>query len=253
MKEREMQELLWNHPDKLLNEPLTQFRWEPSSAIGRADLIFTDRLGRLLVVEVKRGKLARGAINQLVDYFGMVKREFPDKPVELMVVANSIPEERRVACEKLNIDYQEIPEKKFRDVAEEVGYTFTSEQIRSDERHEPSPSQYFSPVLKQRQGGSATRETAWYYWVSPDGEKCLLAFVNAKGSCSVRAFDAEMGSAYKKPKNQRGNYREVYKECLQSAIPLPARPKVNLDKNCKARLPGPVLDELRRQILKSAR
>ena len=128
MTEREMEDLLWNHPDKLLNERFTQFKRQPSSHVGRADLIFKDRLDRLVVVEIKRGKLGRGAIEQLHDYFGMVKKEFPDEPVELMVVANSIPEERRLACEKLDIEWREISDKKFRDVAEEVGYEFESEK-----------------------------------------------------------------------------------------------------------------------------
>jgi hypothetical protein len=132
MVEREMQELLWEHPEKLLNEPLAKFRWEASSPVGRADLVFTDRLDRLLVVEVKKGALPRGAIDQLHDYFGMVKREFPDQPVELMVVANRIPEERRLACEKYEIEAREIPEKKFRDVAQEVGYELASEKQNQD-------------------------------------------------------------------------------------------------------------------------
>lgn len=64
----EKEDLLWNHPEKFLNEPLTQFRRQPSSAVGRADLIFEDRIGRLLIIELKKGTLERGAIPQLVDY-----------------------------------------------------------------------------------------------------------------------------------------------------------------------------------------
>ena len=123
-----MEDLLWEHPDKFLHEPLTQFRRQQRSGVGRCDVIFEDRLGRLLVIELKRGRLERGAIDQLHDYFGMVKQEFPEKPVELMVVANLIPAERRLACEKYDIEPREISEKRFRDVAEEVGYCFASEQ-----------------------------------------------------------------------------------------------------------------------------
>ena len=57
MVEREMQELLWRYPERFLNEPLTQFAWETQSNVGRADLVFEDRHGRLLIIEVKRGKL----------------------------------------------------------------------------------------------------------------------------------------------------------------------------------------------------
>lgn len=127
MNEREMQELLWRYPDRFLNEPLRQFEREASSDVGRADLVFEDRHGRLLVIEVKRGKLPRGAIDQLLDYFGMMKLKFRDKPVELMVVANIIPPERQLACESRDIECRAISEKKFRDIAAEVGYVFASE------------------------------------------------------------------------------------------------------------------------------
>lgn len=248
MTEREMEDLLWNHPDKLLNERFTQFKRQPSSHVGRADLIFKDRLDRLVVVELKRGKLGRGAIEQLHDYFGMVKKEFPDEPVELMVVANSIPEERRLACEKVDIEWREISEKKFRDVAEEVGYIFDSEKssLAGNEQERIVPT--FSSPAKAKHGGSGTRETTWYFWVNPDGKRYFLAFVNAKGSCSIRPFDAETGAAFKKPKNPKGDYREVYKSYVQSGIHLPVNPNVNLDRDCKSRLPSPILAELKRQI-----
>lgn len=146
MIERDMQELIWRYPDRLLNEPLKQFAWETSSEVGRADLVFEDRHGRLLIVEVKRGKLPRGAIDQLLDYFGMMKEKFPEKPVELMVVANVIPSQRRLTCESRDIECREISEKIFRDLAAEIGYRFTSEQGLSIESPEhqstiPNPSE----------------------------------------------------------------------------------------------------------------
>lgn len=122
-----MQELLWLYPERFLNEQLKQVAWEPPSAVGRADLVFEDRHGRLLVIEVKHGKLPRGAIDQLLDYFGMMKQRFPNKPVELMVVANTIPAERRLTCESRDIECREISERMFRDVAAEFGYRFASE------------------------------------------------------------------------------------------------------------------------------
>lgn len=128
MFEKEMQELLWQYPERFLNEPLKQVGWESSSPVGRSDLVFEDRHGRLLIIEVKRGKLPRGAIDQLLDYFGMMKQKYPGKPVELMVVANEIPSERKIACESRDIECRPISEKTFRDVAAEVGYKFASEE-----------------------------------------------------------------------------------------------------------------------------
>jgi hypothetical protein len=133
MTEREMQELLWRYPERLLNEPLKPYAWETSSpVVGRADLVFEDRHSRFLIVEVKRGTLPRGAIDQLLDYFGMMKARFPEKAVELMVVANTIPPERKLICQNYNIECREISEKTFRDLAAEVGYSFASEANTSD-------------------------------------------------------------------------------------------------------------------------
>jgi hypothetical protein len=128
MLESEMEDLLWLYPDKFFREPLKQFRRQPRSReVGRADLVFEDRLERLLVVEIKRGQLQRGAIDQVHDYFGMMKHEFPNKSVEMMVIAQSIPLERKVALDRYNIEYREISDKRFREVALEMGYLFQSE------------------------------------------------------------------------------------------------------------------------------
>jgi hypothetical protein len=153
MVEREMQELLWQHPERFLNEPMKQVAWEASSDVGRADLVFEDKHGRLLIIEVKRGKLPRGAIDQLLDYFGMMKQRFPDRPVELMVVANSIPSERRLTCESRDIECREISEKTFRDVAVEVSYTFISEAGVPQPVPEPLAREH-SPARTTNMGAS---------------------------------------------------------------------------------------------------
>jgi hypothetical protein len=43
MVEREVQELIWKHPERFFNEPRKRIAWEASSGIGRADLVFEDR------------------------------------------------------------------------------------------------------------------------------------------------------------------------------------------------------------------
>jgi hypothetical protein len=45
MVEREVQELIWKHPERFFNEPRKRIAWEASSGIGRADLVFEDRHG----------------------------------------------------------------------------------------------------------------------------------------------------------------------------------------------------------------
>jgi hypothetical protein len=149
---------LWRYPERFLNEPLEPFLRETSSDVGRADLVFKDRHGRFLVIELKRGKLPRGAIGQLLDYFGMMKRRFPEKPVELMVVANVIPPERRLTCESRDIECREIAEKAFRDVAADVGHTFASESSTS---RLPSDAPASPPSLGHTDGQEGTGR--WSY------------------------------------------------------------------------------------------
>ena len=84
MIEREMQELVWRYPERLLNEQgLKQLHWEEPSSVGRSDLVFEDRHGGILVIELKRGQLSRPAAYQLLDYFGTMKERYPGKAVHL--------------------------------------------------------------------------------------------------------------------------------------------------------------------------
>jgi hypothetical protein len=163
MVEREMQELLWRYPERFLNEPLKQFAWETSSDVGRADLVFEDRHARLPVIEVKHGKLPRGAVDQLLDYFGMMKQRFPDKAVELTVVANAIPSERRLTCESRDIECREISERRFRDVAVQVSYKFASEA--NQPQHAP-----VIPLSRQDTRIQQVRKDAssWSFSQAPD-------------------------------------------------------------------------------------
>jgi hypothetical protein len=246
-----MEELLWNHPEKLLNENLRQFRRQPSSQVGRADLVFVDRIERILVVELKRGVLPRGAITQLVDYFGMLKKEFPNRAVELMVVANTIPQERALACLQFNIEPREISEKKFRDVAAEVGFVFESENAISTsgqtlEIKEPGVSG-LPPGRKKvgRPGFKVSKE--WRYARSFQGKPAFLAFVNQLGSCSMRVFDAVDGSFLQK-QYQSGDYEVSFRPQMIESVPVTVNRPPNLDKACKPKLPSLVLSELRRQI-----
>lgn len=81
-----------------------------------------------MLVELKKGIAEREVIGQIYDYFGALKREFPHRSVELMVVATSIPRERRIALESLNVECREMSTRQFRNVARAVGYTIESEK-----------------------------------------------------------------------------------------------------------------------------
>ena len=240
MTEHEMEDLLWSYPESLLNEKLEPVERQPSSSVGRVDLVFRDRVGNLLVIEIKRGTLKRGAIGQLYDYFGMVKTLYPSEPVELMVVANVIPKDRKLALERNDIGYREVSEKEFRDVAKQNDYVFESERVdvqSSVNRGAPtgdsiasSPSDLTINELLSGYGPStrSTGNKAWYYLSESDGHERFLAFVNARGSCSIRAFDTETGYLCHKD-NSKGDFQEVFESIISKSEPLTVSSQPNLE------------------------
>jgi hypothetical protein len=254
MTEREMEDLLWDYPEKFLNEALRKFERQLASAVGRADVIFEDRIGRLLVIELKRDTLDRGAIMQLVDYYGMLKSRFPERSIELMVIAPRIPAERRVSCEHYDIEAREIPQKRFRDVADEVGYVFESES-RSTQPRAPleralprAGSDVPIPGLPGNFGVRPAKvEKAWYYLDGGDGRGYFAAFVDARGSCSLRLFDIQDG-AFRKKTYKAGNFQESFSHELTSTVRLHLSRQPNLERDCRDGLPAPVLAELKAQI-----
>jgi len=245
LTEREMEDLLWFHPEKFFNESLTQFRRQPQSKVGRADIVFKDRLGRLLVIELKKGKLERGAIDQLLDYFGMLKLEFPDTSVELMIIANIIPEERQLACQKHDIDCKVISEKKYRDVAAEVGYEFTSETIPLPQSGEIQSGK----TLSNRsipQGAPFKIEKAWGYWKDGEGRNCYLGFVNAKGNCSVRTYDLD--GCFLSREYGNGDYQDAFVDRYSQAQRLTLTHQPNLEQTRRTGLPDWAISEFRQQV-----
>jgi hypothetical protein len=139
MTEHDMENLLWQHPEKFFDEPLTRFERQPTIRVGRPDLVFTDRVGALLIVELKQGDLKRQAIAQLLDYTGHYKLHHADKKIRTMAVANRIIPERQESLRAVGFEWREIAELKFNQIAREIGMEASVEQAepkypyRSDE------------------------------------------------------------------------------------------------------------------------
>lgn len=217
---------------------------------GAENLIFEDRIGRLLVIELKRGDLERGAISQLIDYYGMLKSRFPEKAVELMIIANRINSERRQACEKFDIEPLEIAEKKFRRIAEEVGYVFVSETSHSTTVDADDSVASMPSLCESVDSGYSPTERSnikrgWYYW-----KGYILAFVNARGSCSMRRFHSNDGTFVDR-EYKSGDYQQNFAEYVTASIPLSLSRQVNLERDCNPRLPAHVLAELKQQVASS--
>jgi hypothetical protein len=88
---------------------------------------------------------------------------------------------------------------------------------------------------------------AWYYRKDENGRRLIFAFVNAKGSCSVRPFDADHNVAFKKQYGH-GPYQEHFADLIKGATPLTVAAQPNLELHCKERLPKDLFEYLRKQI-----
>lgn len=122
MNEWDMKYLLWNHPDRLLGEPLRKLRREAKAGHGLADLVFEDKNERVLIVEVKLGTLPRSAIGQILEYKSAMKGLYPEKQKRALVVAFTVPDPLKAVCEDAGIEFREISEDIFRELARKVDH-----------------------------------------------------------------------------------------------------------------------------------
>jgi hypothetical protein len=99
-----------------------------------------------------------------------------------------------------------------------------------------------------------TRTKGWYYYKDEldfldekTERRYFLAFVNAKGSCSIRTFDADTGR-FEGKKYYPGHYQEAFAGTISKATELTVKSQPNLERDCKERLPETVLAYLKKQV-----
>lgn len=114
LTEKIMEDAICNNPEKYLGEQglkliSRQFR------IGKYifDLMFEDRHGAKLIVEIQRGTLDRNHTYKIFDYCDEYKEKNPQEFIELMVIANSIPQERKKRLSAWGVSIKEIPVSEF--------------------------------------------------------------------------------------------------------------------------------------------
>ena len=119
LSEKEMENAICSEPDRYLDESglkliARQYR------IGNYifDLLFEDRHGTKLIIEIQKGTLDRNHTYKIMDYYHEYKEAKPKEYIELMVVANKIPDERKRRLSNWGITFKEIPEDIF--ISDEV-------------------------------------------------------------------------------------------------------------------------------------
>jgi hypothetical protein len=104
-----------------------------------------------------------------------------------------------------------------------------------------------SPSIQEDFPVRSKIDKGWYYWLGANTSRgYFLAFVNAKGSCSMRRFEVD-GGAFLGREYKSGDYQASFSEYLQSAVSLYVSRQPNLERDCKSRLPSFVLTELKQQ------
>jgi hypothetical protein len=115
--EKNMEDAISADPEKYIGEKgLSLVARQYSIGCYIFDLLFEDRHGAKLIVELQRGTLDRNHTYKILDYYDEYKMNNPNAFIELMVIANKIPYERRKRLESHGISYKEIAESEFDDL-----------------------------------------------------------------------------------------------------------------------------------------
>lgn len=247
MTEREMEDLLAASPEKFFPRRLLTLkgRQVELGGDGRFDLEFEDQDGNSHLMELKAVPAKLEHVEQLTRYKKALE-ERGRKRIFVWLVAPRIPRNLREFLDDNSIEYTEIHEAEFRHVARDVGYEFQSEKQAPVPT--PPPTGSASPRGYIRLPSSRSKvEQAWYFWRDPSGNGRFLAFVNAKGNCSIRLFDADTGALLGK-QYQAGDFQDAFREYITSGVKIFVSHQPNLEKHCKEQLPSLILGELRRQI-----
>lgn len=112
--EKVMEDLIAAYPERYLGESGLKLL-DRQLKVGpyRFDLIFQDRTGAKLIVEIQKGTLDREHTYKILDYYDEYKERNPKEFVEVMLVANIIPAERKHRLAARGISFREIPLSEF--------------------------------------------------------------------------------------------------------------------------------------------
>ncbi|MDR3735383.1 MAG: endonuclease NucS [Acidobacteriaceae bacterium] len=123
MLEREMEDLIAEHPDHFFSRHgfVLQGRQQSFQGIGRFDLLFTDRHGMNVLMELKAVPARYDAIDQVARYRDLLLDQGV-KNILMWVVAPVIPPTMREMLSHLGIEFTEISEHEFKRAAKSFGY-----------------------------------------------------------------------------------------------------------------------------------
>ncbi len=156
LTEKDMEDAVAKDPERYLGEASLKLI-SRQHHIGSYvfDLLFEDRHGGRLIVELQRGTRDRVHTYKILDYYHEYKSSHPREFVDLMVVANQIPPERKQRLTDSGIAFREIPVSEFPETAalltrpvimgeEETQDTSHPEQLPSLNKENRMPSENYN-------------------------------------------------------------------------------------------------------------
>ncbi len=173
MLEKDIENLIAQHPDEFF--PREGFRLIQQQYVvnrRRFDVLFEDRFGRSIIVEVKRGILTREASGQVMEYYGLLKSQDNLANVELVLFANVIPPERRRFLETAGISCKEVGIRMLVEVAEKHGYDFLERE------HSQASGEVPKRDKKPMSAQGAT--TCWMFQANPAKYDVLNALADSE-------------------------------------------------------------------------
>jgi uncharacterized protein len=106
---------------------------------------------------------------------------------------------------------------------------------------------YADPARLATRAPSKSNEKGWYFLAGAEENTGRFAlFANAKGSCSMRTFDAVTGRSLEKSIKKNAVFREAFPEMLVNALPLHPE-HLDMHQHFDEQLPADVLEEFQLQ------
>lgn len=124
-----------------------------------------------------------------------------------------------------------------RNLYEILGNSVIEEDLTEEREPESSAAAFDDEFLRTK---------SWFFVKGADGKRYFVAFINAKGSCSMRTFEAKTGRFIGK-KYRAGNYQQQFADVIQKGVELTLDSQPNLERDCKVKLPESVLSQLNQQ------
>lgn len=106
---------------------------------------------------------------------------------------------------------------------------------------------YADAAREAAKGPSKSNEKAWFFLAGAEENTGRFAlFANAKGSCSVRTFDAVTGRMLEKLVKKKSVFREAFAEMLAGVLPMHPE-HLDMHQDFDEQLPADVLEEFQLQ------